>query len=169
MSPSVWLGVLYPRGTWDDATAGEEAGERAAGILARVATDPEPARLYAGLAALDPPTLAWLARTPRLQSRLYAEHVDAFADFGRAFRVRNGMVETPGGAASASFWEDLVGASVDEPERFADRLFDRPHLAYAYDLVARLPAARQRFVLGTWRSDARARRDGLRSLRTVFR
>ena len=169
MTPRVWLEVLYPRGTWDDATGGEEAAEQAAGMLARVATDPEPARLYAGLAALDPPTLAWLARTPRLQSRLYAEHLDAFADFARAFRVRDGVVRTPGGAESLPFWEDLVGASADEPERFAERLFDRPHLAYAYDVVARLPAARQRFVLGTWRSDARARRDGLRSLRQVFR
>lgn len=169
MSPRVWLEVLYPRGAWDDATGGEEAAERAAGMLARVATDPGPARLYAGLAALDAPTLAWLARLPRLQSRLYAEHLDAFADFARAFRVRDGVVETPGGAASVPFWEDLVGASATEPERFAERLFDRPNLAYAYDVVARLPAARQRFVLGTWRSDARARRDGLRSLRQVFR
>lgn len=169
MSPRVWLDVLYPRGPWDDATGEEEAAERAAGMLARVATDPGPGRLYAGLAALDPATLAWLARTPRLQSRLYAEHLDAFADFAGAFRVRDGVVETPGGSASAPFWEDLVGASVDEPERFAERLFDRPHLAYAYDLVARLPPARQRFALGAWRSDARTRRDGLRSLRQVFR
>ena len=168
LTPRAWLEVLYPRGSWDDATAGAEAVELAAGMLARLVTDPDPARLYAGLAALDPPTLAWLARTPRLLSRLYAEHLAAFADFARAFRVRDGRVETPGGAESVRFWEDLVGASVDEPERFAERLFDEPQWAYAYDLIARLPA-RQRFVFGNWRSDARARRDGLRSLRRVLR
>ena len=169
LTPRAWLQVLYPRESWDDAGAAAEAAERAAGMLARLATDPDPARLFAGLSALDPPTLAWLARTPRLQARLYDEHLAAFADFAQAFRVREGRVDTPGGAEAAPFWEDLVGASVDEPRRFAERLFGRPHLAYAYDLVTRLPAARQRFVLGAWRSDARARRDGLRSLRRVFR
>ncbi|MCY4660743.1 MAG: hypothetical protein OXF93_13160 [Acidobacteria bacterium] len=169
LTPRAWLEVLYPRESWDDAGAGAEAAERAAGMLARLATDSDPARLFAGLSALDAPTLAWLGRTPRLEARLYAEHLAAFADYARAFRVRDGEVDTPGGAESVPFWQDLVGASVDEPERFADRLFGRPHVAYAYDVVARLPAARQRFVLGTWRSDARARRDGLRSLRQVFR
>ena len=169
LTPRAWLEVLYPRGSWDDAEAAAEAAERAAGMLARLATDPDPARLFAGLSALDPPTLAWLARSPRFQARLYDEHLAAFADFARAFRLRDGRVDTPGGAEAVPFWEDLVGASADEPERFADRLFGRPHLAYAYDVVARLPPARQRFVLGAWRSDARARRDGLRSLRQVFR
>ena len=169
LSPRLWLAVLYRRDL-DGAEAAATAAALAAGMLARVVTEPGAARLYTGLAALDGPTLTWLAEHPRLQSRLYEEdRRAAFADFGRALRVRDGRVATPGGAESAPFWEDLVGASVSEPERFAERLFAAAHLAYAYDVVARLPAARQRFVLGTWRSDARARRDGLRSLRSVFR
>ena len=169
LSPRIWLEVLDLRDP-DAGEALEAAAELAAGMLGRLVTELRPARYYTGLAALDGPTLAWLAEQPRLQSRLYEEdRLAAFADFGRALRIRDGRVETPGGAESAAFWEDLVGASAGDPARFAERLFGAPHLAYAYDLVARLPAARQRFVLATWRPDARARRDSLRSLRRVFR
>ena len=169
LSPRVWLQVLDRRTAWSDEAADESVADFAAGIVGRLVTEPGPARLYAGLAGLDGPTLAWLAQSPRLQSRLYADHLAAFADFGRALRVRDGRMQTPGGAEYAPFWEELVDASVTDPERFADRLFGRPNLAYAYDLVARLPPARQRFVLGSWQPDLRARREGLRGLRDVFR
>ena len=169
LSPRLWLQVLDRRDP-DEGEAAVAAAELAAGMLGRLVTELRPARYYTGLAALDGPTLAWLAEQPRLQSRLYDEdRLAAFADFGRALRVRDGRVETAGGAESAAFWEDLVGASAGDPARFAERLFGAPRLAYAYDLVARLPAARQRFVLATWRPDARAGRDSLRSLRRVFR
>ena len=169
LSPRPWLEVLDRRTAWSDEAAEASVAELAAGLVGRLVTEPGPARLYAGLAALDGPTLAWLARSPRLQSRLYADHLTAFADFGRALRVRDGRVQTPGGAEYAPFWEELVDAAVTSPERFADRLFGRPNLAYAYDLVLRLPAARQRFVLGSWQPDARARREGLQALRDLFR
>ena len=169
LSPRVWLDVLDRRTAWSDEAAEESVAELAAGIVGRLVTEPGPARLYAGLAALDGPTLAWLARSPRLQSRLYADHLTAFADYGRALHVRDGRMRTPGGAQYAPFWEELVDAPVTNPERFADRLFGRPNLAYAYDLVARLPPARQRFVLGSWQPDARTRREGLRELRDLFR
>ena len=168
LSPRVWLEVLDRRTAWREETAASSASELAAAIVGRLVTEPGPARLYAGLSALDGLTLAWLARSPRLQSRLYADHLPTFADFGRALRVRDGRLQTPGGAGYAPFWEDLVGAPVTEPARFADRLFGRPNLAYAYDLVARLPAERQRFVLGSWQPDVRIRRDGLRALRDLF-
>lgn len=169
LSPRPWLEVLDRRTAWSDEAAEESVTDLAAGVVGRLVTEPGPARLYAGLAALDGPTLAWLARSPRLQSRLYADHLTTFADFGRALRVRDGRVRTPGGPEYAPFWEELVDASVTAPERFADRLFGRPNLAYVYDLVARLPPARQRFVLGSWQPDISVRRDGLRELGDLFR
>ena len=169
LSPRVWLEVLDRRTAWNEETAGDSAAELAAAIVGRLVTETGPARLYAGLAALDGPTLAWLARRPRLQSRLYADHLPTFADFGRALRVRDGRMQTPGGDEYAPFWEELVDAPVTDPERFADRLFGSPNLAYAYDLVARLPPERRRFALGSWQPDAPVRRDGLRELRDVFR
>ena len=163
LSPRVWLQVLYG----DDAAgaAAEHAAELAADLVGRLVTNPRAARFYAGLAALDDATLAWLQATPRVLARLADERLTAFAQYGGGLRVRDGAVQAPGGAA---FWEALVGVPVTEPERFVDRLFASEQAANAYDLVARLPEASRRFVTGAGQPDARDWRRGLALLGRVI-
>src|SRR5207247_2166620 len=77
---------------------------------------------------------------PALLTRLYERNAATFAAFGNSLRVRNGRVTTPGGAAAASAWEDVVGSKLDQPEAFVRALFDADEgrLAYLYGTVAHL-------------------------------
>ena len=165
LSPGFWLELVYGERAAAPATAAVRA-EIAADLLGRLLTDTRTAQLYLGLAALDGDTLAWLERRPRPLLRLDDEGLAAFARFGGSLRVRDSIVHTPGGAGAVSFWERLVDASADDPERFVERLFERSsgRVAQAYDLVARLPDRHRQFVLGAWRPDARDRRRGLATL-----
>ena len=163
LSPRMWLQVLY--GDDPGAGAAEVAAERAAELVGRLVTNPRAARFYAGLAALDDPTLAWMQANPRVLARLASEHLTAFAQYGGGLRVREGTVQAPGGAA---FWEALVGVPVTEPERFVERLFASEPAANAYDLVARLPEASRRFVTGAGEPGSRDWRRGLSLLGRVI-
>ena len=147
LSPRLWLQVVY-----GDA-AGPAATERAADLVGRLVTSPRAAQFYTGLAALDDPTLTWLAENPRVLSRLAGEHLTAFAEYGGGLRVRDGAVRAPGGATADAFLEALVGAPVTEPERFVDRLFASERVAAAFDLMSRLPEPSRRFVTGAGEPD----------------
>ncbi len=168
LSPQVWLTLVYEEDVDTEATAAARIAERAADLVGRLVTDPRAAQLYVGLSGLDDRTLGWLRRHPRALSLLTGRRLEAFAQFGGGFRVHDGEVRVPGGAAAAAFWEGLVDAPVADPERFLERLLERSsaRVARAYDLVSRLPDRRQRFVLGAWQPDARDRR---RSLETLWR
>ena len=170
LSPGFWLELVYGERAAAPATAAARAAEMAADLLGRLLTDTRTAQLYLGLAALDGDTLAWLERRPRPLLRLDDDGLAAFARFGGSLRVRDSIVRAPGGASAVSFWERLVDASVDDPERFVERLFERSsgRVAQAYDLVARLPDRHRQFVLGAWRPDARDRRRGLATLWRVL-
>ena len=160
LSPRVWLDVVYGEEAGTDAAAAARIAGRAADLVGRLVTDPRAAQLYVGLSSLDDQTLAWLGRSPGALSLLSGERLEAFARFGRSLRVHDGEVRVPGGDGAAAFWEELVDASVTEPERFAGRLFERSsaRVAHAYDLVSRLSGRHRRFVLGDWQSNARDRR-----------
>ena len=170
LSPRLWLAAVYGENAGSNAAAGVRAAGLAADLVGRLLTESRPAQLYLGLAALDEETLAWLQRHPRALSRLGRKPLAAFARFGGDLQVRDDTVRVPGGAAAVPFWERLVGASVTDPERFVERLFERSsgRVAHAYHLVARLPELHQRFVLGAWQADARERRRGLATLQRVL-
>ena len=162
LSPQMWLQVVYGN------ASGPAATERAADLVGRLVTDPRAARFYTGLAALDDPTLAWLATNPRVLSRLAAEHLTAFAQYGGGLRVRDGAVRVTGGATADAFLEAMVGAPVNEPERFVDRLFSSERVAAAFDLMSRLPEPSRRFVTGAGQPDSRDWRRGLSLLGRVI-
>ncbi len=166
LSPRVWLQVLY--GEDPGAGAAERAAERAADLVGRLVTNPRAAQFYAGLAALDDPTLTWLQTSPRVLADLAGDQLTTFAQFGGGLRVRDGAVRAPGGAAANAFLEALVGVPVTEPERFVNRLFSSERAAAAFDLVSRLPAPPRRFVTGAGRPDPRDWRRGLTLLGRVI-
>jgi len=107
--------------------------------------------LYVGLLAQDEATLAFLQQRPELVRRLGDEVGSVFASFGRSLRIRNNVVEVPGGEGAIDVWRELVGQPPNDPERFLLTLLGRDdgRLAYFYDTVAHLSPAQQRLVLGS--------------------
>lgn len=170
LSAGFWLELLYGERTNSETLAVTLLAERAADLTGRLVTDSRAAQLYLGLSALDDPTLDWLLEHPRAILRLYDERLDVFARFAGGLRVLDGEVQVPGGAGAVPFWERLVDASPAEPERFIERLFSRSsgRVAQAYQMLSRLPERQQRFVLGSWRTDARDRQRGQAELQRVL-
>lgn len=170
LSPGFWLELLYGERVEPAARAAARLAERAADLTGRLVTDVRAAQLYLGLSALDDPTLDWLLEHPRAILRLNDERLDVFARFAGGMRVLDGEVQVPGGAGAVPFWERLVDASPADPERFVERLFSRSagRVAQAYHMVSRLPERQQRFVLGSWRTDARDRQRGQAELQRIL-
>ncbi len=170
LSPGFWLELLYGERVEPEARAAARAAERASDLTGRLVTSARAAQLYLGLSALDDPTLDWLLEHPRAILRLNDERLDVFARFAGGLRVLDGEVQVPGGAGAVPFWERLVDASPADPERFVERLFSRSagRVAQAYHMVSRLPERQQRFVLGSWRTDARDRQRGQAELRRIL-
>ena len=170
LSPGFWLELLYGERVEPATLAAARAAERAADLIGRLVTASRAAQLYLGLSALDDPTLDWLVGHPRILLRLNDDRLDMFARFAGGLRVLDGEVQVPGGTGAVPFWERLVDASPTDPERFMDRLFSRSsgRVAQAYEMVSRLPERQQRFVLGSWRTDARDRQRGQAELQRIL-
>ena len=170
LSPGFWLELLYGERVEPATRAAARAAERAADLTGRLVTASRAAQLYLGLSALDDLTLDWLQEHPRAILRLNDERLDMFARFAGGLRVLDGVVQVPGGDGAVPFWERLVDASPADPERFFERLFSRSsgRVAQAYEMVSRLPERQQRFVLGSWRTDARDRQRGQAELQRIL-
>ena len=130
-------------------------------LFATILGDDRATLLCYGLAALDDPTLEYLAANPAVLRSLYS-NAAIFAAFGSRLTIRDGRVVTPGEAqsgAARSVWEDLVEARATEPERFIGSLFERRggRLAYLYDVAAELDPARTAFTLSLWMQDPAVR------------
>ncbi len=100
-------------------------------------SDPSLCRLYLGLAKLDPFTAGQLRKTmplPRL--RAYAHVLDFF---GGMFEIRDGKAVVPGGKRAEKVWGELVGAPVENPTSFFEKLLakDDGWMASYYDSLAR--------------------------------
>jgi hypothetical protein len=125
--------------------------------------------LYAGLAALDPPTLDAIAAAPGLESDLY-ERAGTFAAFARALHVRDGAIVPPGGPETAALWEAVAGEKLHAVRAFVRALFARDggRLAYLFDTIAALDPPRQRFALSLGVRNGDDRLDRFRKLASLF-
>lgn len=170
LSARFWLELLYDEQVDTEAQAAAMAAERAPDLVGGLLTIPRAALLYLGLSGLDDRTLRWFVEHPRVLLRLSGERLSAFARFAGSLRVLDGEVQVPGGAGAVPFWERLVDASPADPARFVERLFSRSsgRVAQAYEMVSRLPERQQRFVLGSWRTDARDRQRGQAELQRIL-
>src|SRR5690606_36862619 len=108
--------------------------------------------LYHGLMALDDLTLEALAARPGLVDWLLRTPTanGAFATAARSIRVEEGAVRVPGGESARGIWTSLTRRAPSDIDRFLRTLLtaDDGRLAWFYDVVAGLPEAQQRFVLG---------------------
>jgi hypothetical protein len=135
-------------------------------LFAAIMNDPRAALLAHGLAGLDDETLQYVGDTPALMQRLYRTDAPMFAAYASNLRVRKGQMAVPGGASAVALWEDAVGETISQPERFLLALLSRSEgrLVYLYDLISELDTARQSFVLGSWMPEARTRLERFRAL-----
>jgi hypothetical protein len=128
--------------------------------FAAIVRDRRIRRLLHGAAALDPETRAFLESQPALVERIFREHADAFAIFGRSLRIRGNAVDVPGGPSAVPLWERQIEQPVMRPQQFLERVLgaDNGALAAFYDALMHLDAPHQRFALGSWmRDEARQR------------
>ena len=112
-----------------------------------------------GLAALDEETLRFLVEHPAVVTQLYERDSAAFAAFADHLRIRHNRVVPPGGDRAVPLWEAVIQERVAHPERFVRALFARNagRLAYLYDTIGHLDAARASFALGFGIEDASLR------------
>ena len=157
LDPSLWRLFLAKPRLADDEIAGAILADRRAALL------------YRGLSGLDEETLAALAAGGQAVDGIRGPEADAFAAFGARFRVRDGAVVVPGGAAVEAAWQKLVGISPREPARFLFALLRSGggRLAFLYDTLASLDEPHLRFALGLERP-APAREGALAELAAVF-
>lgn len=136
---------LTPR-IWIDAVFGGRATETS--LVASILGSSDAALLYHGLLALDSETRAWLAERPPLVA-IASQSAALFATAAPGLRVRDGVIELPGGAAATPAWEALVERSADAPEEFLRALVapSRSRLAYLVWAMAQLSASQIAFVM----------------------
>jgi hypothetical protein len=126
---------------------------------------------YYGLSSLDADTRAFLTSEPNRFKRLITRlRASVLASRGRSLRIRDGLVEVPGGPEAAPMWEGMVGARVTDPFSFVLSLLERDdgRLALFYDTVGHLAPPAQRYVLGAGIPDIWARLHKLRELYGAF-
>lgn len=150
--------------TWSRAVFGRSVAPAA--LFAAILSDRNAALLAHALSALDDETLQFFAAQPQLLTTLYRRHAVAFASFPAHLRVRGGRVVPPGGAPAVPLWEAVIGERVTNPAAFVIALYSKNdgRLAYLYDAVGYLDAARSAFALGLWLPDPHLRVERFRAL-----
>jgi hypothetical protein len=139
-------------------------------LFARLIGEREALWLYGGLLGLDAETLRFFEAQTDLLAWIHRDRAALFGAFGRSVRLRDGHVETPGGAARVGLWESLAGVPANEPVRFVRALLDRDagRLAWFYDSVAHLPPDRQSIVAGGFLNDDSERHAWWRAVYSAF-
>ncbi len=125
--------LLYTRDYWQPVGKGERPD-----FIDFFVSDPSLARLYIGVAKLDPDTAELLRKAmPSPRFKLFAHVLDFF---GSMFRIRDGKAIVPGGARSEKAWADLNGVSPEKGVEFFQRLLaqDDGWLASYYDALSRI-------------------------------
>jgi hypothetical protein len=146
--------VLYGPTYW--LTAKEKAeGDFIDAFIA----DPGLCRFYLGMSRLDPETADALRKgVSTIKLRAYANVLDFF---GGNFEIRQGRAVVPGGPRAVQAWQDMVGAPVDKPIDFFDRLLSKDDgwLASLFDALARIsPTGTQGAVLDYFTDPMRLKR-----------
>jgi hypothetical protein len=153
-----------PEAAWRAAVG--SGGRYGATLAGALLADRRAALAYYGLCTMDEATRRFVGATPGLLKDIVgSEQAVTIAAYGRSLHVREGRVETPGGAAATSAWESLAGEPVTRPDRFILRVLEKDagRLALLYDTVAHLDADGQAFALGSW-LDAGGRADRFEAL-----
>lgn len=137
-------------------------------LVSAILGDRRASLLYYGLCSMDEDTRGFFAATPSLVAQIYASsRRGPLALYGRSLRVRDGLVQVPGGAPGRQAWEALIGAPASQPEQFVLDVLGRDdgRLALLYDAIAQMDDDARIYALGTWIRDPARRVVALKALR----
>lgn len=142
--PSTPVPVLFKQADWMALTSIQErSGENLLDILLR---DPKIARLYSGMARVEPHTREILLHTTGLRRLLPL--ANSFDFYGSQLCVSNGTVLVPGGKPAEHAWQSLAGASPHDVANFVGHVIgrDRNWLAAYFDALSRLTPEQQAYL-----------------------
>ena len=143
--PSTRVPVLFTEADWKALTdIQQSSGVDLLDILLR---DPKVARLYAGMARVEPHTRQVLLKTTGLHRLLPL--ANSFDFYGSQIYVPGDTVVVPGGKPAEKAWQSLAGASPHDVANFTGHVMgrDRNWLAAYFDALSRLTPEQQSHLL----------------------
>jgi hypothetical protein len=157
--------LVFPEAVWRTVIA---AGSGDAGpLVVSLLTDRNASLFYHGAFSMDAETRRYVAATPPLLNDLRsADRAAILALYGQSLRVRDGRMDTPGGAAATGLWEAVLDERIARPDRFITRVIDKDggRFAMLYDAVSHFDVPHQAFALGLWLGDPNLRLERFKAL-----
>ena len=125
--------------------------------------------MYCGLLALDDATRRWFAAHSDVLADVAARHAAHFFIAAPGLRIRDNVVQLPGGAAATAAWESAVGKRASDPAAFIKAVVGRNEVALSYFIgsFAQLSPEQARCVLGVDGAE-QARTTAIRRMVTAF-
>jgi hypothetical protein len=152
---------------WTESVLKEKVAPDA--VLGTVLRSRGPALLYYGLFSLDGETREWLAAERPLLADLASRYAAPFVVASPGLRVRDAVVQPPGGDAARGAWEALVGHSTRDAAGFTRALLGRNdgRLAFFFGTMSQLTPGQLSVALRLDAPEA-VRVDAARRLMDVF-
>ena len=125
--------------------------------------------MYCGLLALDDATRRWFGAHGDVLADVAAHHAAQFFIAAPGLRIRDDVVQLPGGAAATAAWESAVGKRVSDPAAFVKAIVGRNEVALSYFIgsIAQLSAEQARWMLGVDGSE-QSRATAIKRMVTVY-
>jgi hypothetical protein len=146
-----------------------QPGAKTETLATDILRSPSASLMYCGLLALDDATRQWFAAHTDVLAEIAVRHAAQFFIAAPGLRIRDNVVQLPGGAGATAAWESAVGKRAGDPGAFIKAVVGRTEVALPYFLgsVAQLSPAQARFMLGGDVND-QARLTAIRRLVMAF-
>ena len=146
-----------------------EAGARPETLAADILRSPAGSLMYCGLLSLDDATRQWLGAHPEVLSDMASRQPAHFLVAAPGLRIRDNVMQLPGGPAAHAAWEAIVGRSRNDPAAFIKAVVLRNDVSLAYLLgsVAQLTPGQTRLLLSLDGSE-QVRTTAIKRLADVF-
>ena len=157
LTADVWTRVLL------------EPGARKETLAADILRSSSASLMYCGLLALDDPTRRWFAAHSDVLADLGARHAAHFFVAAPGLRIRDDVMQLPGGMAATAAWESVVGKRATDPAAFVRAIVARTEMGLPYFVgsLAQVSAVQARTLLGLEGPEP-ARASALKRMITVF-
>ena len=146
-----------------------EPGARKETLAADILRSSSASLMYCGLLALDDATRRWFGAHGDVLADVAAHHAAQFFIAAPGLRIRDDVVQLPGGAAATAAWESAVGKRVSDPAAFVKAIVERNEVALSYFIgsIAQLSAEQARWMLGVDGSE-QSRATAIKRMVTVY-
>jgi hypothetical protein len=146
-----------------------EAGARTETLAADILRSPAASLMYCGLLSLDDATRRWLGAHPEVLADIASRQPAHFLIAAPGLRVRDNVMQLPGGPAAHAAWEAAVGKSRNDPAAFIKAVVLRHDVSLAYLLgsAAQLTPQQTRLMLSLDGSE-QVRATAIKRLADVF-